>query len=174
MTRPQPPHWQAPPPGWRPPPRRKLWPLLLVVPALGVMALVLGGIVALFAPDPPGTAQVARSTPASSSAETGAPSAGIPPKPDPATEAAYIAALVAIDPDIVHGEHEKAVDRGRNQCRSIADHPGDRARQVALTQARFSSPSHPSSPDLANPGGFGPEVAARILDVVHQHLCPTY
>ncbi|MCF2531763.1 hypothetical protein [Yinghuangia soli] len=92
--------------------------------------------------------------------------AGYPPEPDATTWAAYIRDLKAIDPDIVHGKEEKAVDRGRNQCRSIKDHKGDRTKLVDLTNQRFSSPDHPE--------GFGLSKASRILDVVHQHLCPTY
>lgn len=91
---------------------------------------------------------------------------GIPPKPDAAKRAAYIRALTAIDPDIVHGKEDKAVDRGRNECRSIHDSPKDRAKQVELAKLRFTSPTHPQ--------GFGPTKAAKIRDVVHEHLCPTF
>ncbi len=86
------------------------------------------------------------------------------PEPDEATWKTYIADLVAIDPDIVHGKEEKAVDRGRDQCSSISGGDLTRAKLVDLTRQRFTSPSHPE--------GFGPEVAARILDVVHARLCP--
>lgn len=92
--------------------------------------------------------------------------AGIPPKPDAATQQAYVAALIAIDPDIVHGKEDKAVDRGRNQCSSIKQGPGDRAKLVGLTQQRFSSPTHPE--------GFGEAKSAQILDVIRKHLCPTF
>ncbi len=93
--------------------------------------------------------------------------AGIPPEPDRRTWAAYIAGLVAIDPDIVHGKEEKAVDRGRNQCRSIAEHrqDADRSKLVELARQRFTSPGHPD--------GFG-SAAAKILVVVHRYLCPSY
>jgi hypothetical protein len=93
--------------------------------------------------------------------------AGIPPKPDAVTQAAYIADLNAIDRDIVGKKDEKTiVDRGRNQCRSIKDFPNDRAKLVDLTNKRFTAPEHPD--------GFGPAKAAKILDVVHKRLCPTY
>ena len=90
-----------------------------------------------------------------------------PPKPDAQTQAAYIADLRAIDADIIgKKDEEKIVDRGRDQCRSIKDFPNDRAKLVDLTSKRFTSPNHPE--------GFGPAKAAKILDVVHKRLCPTY
>lgn len=97
--------------------------------------------------------------------------AGIPPKPDQATTDAYIAALEAINPGIVYrggdttGDIDTAIDRGRNQCSTIQASPDDRARQIETTNQRFTSPDAPD--------GWGPETAARILDVVHQHLCPS-
>ncbi|GAA2364782.1 hypothetical protein [Streptomyces carpaticus] len=92
--------------------------------------------------------------------------AGIPPEPDAETAAAYVAALEAIDPDIVHGKAEKVIDRGRSQCQTIGSYPDDREHQVAQADVRFSSPDHPE--------GFGPEVAEQILDITHEHICPTY
>ncbi|MFJ7205219.1 hypothetical protein ACIQWR_16955 [Streptomyces sp. NPDC098789] len=91
---------------------------------------------------------------------------GIPPKPDAATQAKYLAALAAIDPDIVNTKPDKAVDRGRNQCDTIASFPTDKQKQTDLTNQRFTSPTHPD--------GFGPAKAGKILDAVHTHLCPTY
>jgi hypothetical protein len=91
---------------------------------------------------------------------------GIPPKPDAATQAKYIAALTAIDPDIVNTKPDKAVDRGRNQCETIASFPDDKSKQTDLANQRFTSPSHPD--------GFGPAKAAKIVEAVHTHLCPTY
>ncbi|MFI5984460.1 hypothetical protein ACIBEA_26745 [Streptomyces sp. NPDC051555] len=91
---------------------------------------------------------------------------GIPPKPDAATQAKYIAALAAIDPDIVNTKPDKAVDRGRNQCDTIANFPTDKQKQTDLTNQRFTSPTHPD--------GFGPAKAGKILDAVHTHLCPSY
>lgn len=90
--------------------------------------------------------------------------AGIPPEPNPATWGAYIADLTAIDPDIVHGKEEKAVDRGRNQCSLVHNELNDQAKLVDLTNQRFSSPNHPN--------GFGKEKATKILAVIRKHLCP--
>ncbi|MGR6997613.1 hypothetical protein ACU686_05140 [Yinghuangia aomiensis] len=92
--------------------------------------------------------------------------AGYPPKPDAATWSAYISALDAIDPDIVHLKQDKAVSRGRDQCGSIKTRPADREYLVGLVLQRFTSPGHPE--------GFGRAKAGQILDVVHEHLCPTY
>ncbi|MFD9703797.1 hypothetical protein [Lentzea sp. NPDC059081] len=91
---------------------------------------------------------------------------GIPPKPDTATQAAYIADLDAIDPEIVNGNPDRAVTRGRDQCTSVAKAPGDQVKLVELTAQRFTSPGHPT--------GFGPDVSARILAVVRKHICPSY
>jgi len=99
--------------------------------------------------------------------------AGIPPEPDQATADAYIAALDAINPGIVHrhpdrpddeADIETAIDRGRNQCSTIQAHPDDRAQQIETTNMRFTSPDAPE--------GWGPETAEAILDVVQQFLCP--
>lgn len=93
--------------------------------------------------------------------------AGIPPKPDAVTQAAYIADLRAIDPDIIgKKDEERIVDRGRDQCSSIKKFPNDRAKLVDLTNKRFTAPDHPD--------GFGLAKAAKILNVVHKRLCPTY
>jgi len=91
--------------------------------------------------------------------------AGIPADPDPATRAAYIKDLDAIDRDIVHGKSDKAVRRGLNQCSSMKEIK-DRQKLIQLTDQRFSSPDHPD--------GHGAATAAKILDVVHERLCPTY
>ncbi|MEV0677251.1 hypothetical protein AB0I60_12105 [Actinosynnema sp. NPDC050436] len=93
--------------------------------------------------------------------------AGIPPEPDAGTKAAYLDELRAIDPRLVDEDNlDKAVNRGRNQCSSVREHPGDQARLVDLTNRRFIAP------DASN--GFGLEVAERVLAVVRKHLCPTY
>lgn len=93
-------------------------------------------------------------------------SSGIVPKPDPATQARYIRALSAVDPDLVHGDQDKAVDRGRNQCRTIHDFPKDEAKQAETAELRFTSPNHPE--------GFGKVKAARIVLAVRATLCPTF
>ncbi len=92
--------------------------------------------------------------------------AGIPPEPDPATWRKYINALNAIDPEIVNGKEEKAVDGGRDQCSSVKEFPDDQAKLVDLTNRRFLSPNHPD--------GFGKATAAKILAAVRKYICPTY
>ncbi len=79
--------------------------------------------------------------------------------------AALVADLDAIDPDIVHGKPDKAVNRGRNQCSSVRQFPDDQAKLVDLTNKRFTSPDHPD--------GFGSDKAAQILAAVRKNLCPT-
>lgn len=99
--------------------------------------------------------------------EAAAIAAGIPPKPDAETRAAYLAALDDINPEII-GDHDpdRIVDRGRDQCRTFTDWPGDRDKQLIFLNTRFSSPEHPE--------GFGPATATRIEAVIREHLCPTY
>ncbi|MET3986318.1 DUF732 domain-containing protein [Streptomyces sp. PvR034] len=89
-----------------------------------------------------------------------------PPLPDAETEAKYLAALTAIDADIVHNKPDKAVEHGRSLCQTIARSPGDLKRQDDIAAVRFTSPAHPH--------GFGPTTAPRIRAAVHTHLCPTY
>lgn len=91
---------------------------------------------------------------------------GYPPKPDAATQARYIAALTAIDPDIVHGKPDKAVSRGRNHCGSIRRLKNRPDELTELAILRFTSPSHPE--------GFGAAKARQITEVVHKHLCPDF
>ncbi|MEO3751259.1 DUF732 domain-containing protein [Streptomyces sp. B6B3] len=92
--------------------------------------------------------------------------AGIAPEPDAATADAYLAALDAIDPEIDGDDPESAISRGRDTCRTIHDHPDDRAQQIEQTNQRFTHPDHPD--------GWGRETAERILDAAHEHLCPSY
>ncbi|BCJ65100.1 hypothetical protein [Polymorphospora rubra] len=87
-----------------------------------------------------------------------------PPRPDDATVARYIAALEAVDPDIVAGKPDRAVDRGRNQCNSIANWQGDRARLIKDANYRFSTAEHPD--------GFGEVKGGKIVDIVHEFICP--
>jgi len=62
-------------------------------------------------------------------------SRGHPPEPDPETAQAYIAALDAIDPAIVHrhaddndgSDADAAINRGRDECSTIRAAPTDRA-----------------------------------------------
>lgn len=103
---------------------------------------------------------------AAAPASAGAKPSGPPAKPDAATTAAYLAALTAIDPEIVSDKPERAVPRGRDQCTSVAEWPKDQAKLVDLASKRFTSAKHPE--------GFGPEKSARILEAVRKHICPTY
>lgn len=91
---------------------------------------------------------------------------GIPPKPDAATQAAFVEALDSIDPDIAHGDEEKAVSRARDTCSSVKANPDDRDKLVQVTNMRFTSPDHPD--------GFGTAKATKILAAVRKHICPTY
>ncbi|MGW4891863.1 hypothetical protein ACWEQL_06295 [Kitasatospora sp. NPDC004240] len=91
--------------------------------------------------------------------------AGLPAKPDAAATAKVIAALEAIDPAIVGGKPEQAVDRARNQCQSMYQFPKDRAKLIELADQRFTAPDHPQ--------GFGPEKAEKIVDALRTTLCPT-
>ncbi len=72
----------------------------------------------------------------------------------------------AINADIVHGKDEKAIDRGINQCSSIKRYKDDEAKQVELTNSRFSSPSAPE--------GHGEAIAKQILKATHENLCPDF
>jgi hypothetical protein len=92
--------------------------------------------------------------------------AGLPPKPDAATAAAFIAALDAIDKDIVHGKEEKALSRGADTCSTYKRYPDDTEKQVDQTNKRWSSPTHPD--------GHGLTIAKKILAASHKHLCPDF
>ncbi|MQS15038.1 hypothetical protein F7Q99_22925 [Streptomyces kaniharaensis] len=119
----------------------------------------------------------AASAPVSAPAPTdGSPGASAPAKPAPPTDAGLpakpgsdvtaklVAALDAIDPAIVGGKPEQAVDRARNQCQSMYQFPKDKAKLVDLANQRFTSPDHPQ--------GFGPDKAAKINDALRATLCP--
>ncbi|MEV5125099.1 hypothetical protein AB0K49_20290 [Streptomyces decoyicus] len=99
-------------------------------------------------------------------ADTEATTSGIPPEPDAAAKLGYLRALTGIDPDIVHGKEDKAVDRGRNQCQTIRNFPKDKPKQAEMAEMRFTSPSHPE--------GFGKVKAAQIVEAVHTNLCPKF
>lgn len=92
--------------------------------------------------------------------------AGLPPTPNPADWAAYIKALDAVDPDIVHGKEEKAISRGIDTCSGMKRYPGDTAKQAQTAAQRFTSPDHPEGRDTAT--------GEEILDAAHKHICPTY
>ncbi|WP_327701682.1 hypothetical protein [Streptomyces decoyicus] len=109
----------------------------------------------------------APSTPSPKAVEDSeATASGIPPKPDAAMKLGYIRALTGIDPDIVHGREDKAVDRGRNQCQTIHNFPKDKQKQAEMAELRFTSPSHPE--------GFGTVKATQIVEAVHTNLCPKF
>ncbi|WP_327302639.1 DUF732 domain-containing protein [Streptomyces sp. NBC_01298] len=93
------------------------------------------------------------------------PDSGLPPSPAPAQRAAYLAALNAIDPEIVNGKEDKAVSRGLDQCQSMKGEK-DPAKRVAGANQRFIGPN--------DPDGFGPVKSALIVAAAQANLCPTY
>ncbi|MGE7437898.1 hypothetical protein [Kitasatospora sp. NPDC001175] len=98
-------------------------------------------------------------------AKPAAPSdAGLPPKPDPGVVTKLVAALDTIDPDIVAGHPDQAVELARSQCQAIYNFPKDRAKLIDLVNQHFTSPKHPD--------GFGPDKAGKILTAVQTNLCP--
>ncbi|MFG3426159.1 hypothetical protein [Streptomyces californicus] len=92
--------------------------------------------------------------------------AGLPPRPDDNTAAAFVRALDGINTDIAHGKTDKAVSRGMDTCGVIKRFPDDTAKQVDQTNKRWSSPTHPD--------GHGLATAEKILAVSHKHLCPEF
>jgi type IV secretory pathway VirB10-like protein len=68
-----------------------------------------------------------------------AAAAGVPPKPDAAHQAIYLAALKAVDPTLA-ADPDKAVREGRNQC-STLNGGGDPTGHTAAT--RFGNDVHP-------------------------------
>ncbi|MEV6079675.1 hypothetical protein AB0L80_31870 [Streptomyces sp. NPDC052069] len=88
------------------------------------------------------------------------------PDPTPEQEAAFVAALDAIDKDIAHGKADKAASRGRSQCQTIHDWPKDEAKQIDLATQRFTSPTHPEGRTSA--------VAKKINEAAHHNLCPDF
>ncbi|MEU7046052.1 hypothetical protein AB0A77_34050 [Streptomyces varsoviensis] len=87
--------------------------------------------------------------------------AGIPPKPDAATQAQYVRALNAISSAIVNGKEDRAVSRGRDTCGTIHSFPKDHAKQVSITAQRFSGATQVTTTQ-----------ASQILTAVRTHLCP--
>lgn len=134
--------------------------LALLLPLLALIAAC-----ATSSPSRGSTATAPTSMPPSSAAPLSA--SGAPPKPDEATAQAYLADLRAIDPALVDEDNtDKAISRGRSQCTSVKDFPGDQAKLLDLTNKRFTAPGHSD--------GFGLEKAERILGAVRKHICPTY
>jgi hypothetical protein len=103
---------------------------------------------------------------ASTTTPTGRTPRGLPPMPDATHQATYIAELNAIDPDVVHGDQDTAVSRGREQCASMDAMPAESNQLISLTNQRFISPNHPQ--------GFGLPAAEQIQEVVRRNLCPSY
>lgn len=112
----------------------------------------------------PGTS--APSSPSQADLDKAREAAGLPPKPDAATARAFVDALNAIDPDIVHGKDEKAVSRGSDTCGIIKRYPDDQAKQIEQTNKRWISANHPD--------GHGLATAEKILHAAHEHLCPDF
>jgi type IV secretory pathway VirB10-like protein len=84
--------------------------------------------------------------------------AGIPPKPDAAHQAIYLAALKAVDPTLA-ADPEKAVREARNQC-STLNSGGDPTGHTAAT--RIGNDAHP----LTDAQGMAINAALRAS------LCP--
>ncbi|MDX3629033.1 hypothetical protein PV728_01650 [Streptomyces europaeiscabiei] len=171
------PHPQQP--AWGPPPRppkKKTHPAAIAgIGCLGIVAMVtIGSVLTSLTGSDSSSDKSGTSAPAKSSApeltdEQRASiraDAGLPPTPNAADWAAYIKALDAIDPDIVHGKEDKAVSRGINTCSGFKRYPDDRTKQVNFTKQRFTSPTHPEGRDTAT--------AEKILDTAHKHICPDY
>ncbi|MEV6210017.1 hypothetical protein [Kitasatospora sp. NPDC051914] len=81
--------------------------------------------------------------------------AGLPAKPDSGTADKLVAALKALDPDIVSRGPEATVEAARKQCQAVYNFPKDHAKLVELTGQNFTSAAHPK--------GFGPETSEKIL-----------
>jgi hypothetical protein len=92
---------------------------------------------------------------------------GLPPEPDEETQAKYIEALKAIDPEIVGDQDEtEIVNHGRDQCVSVKEWPKEQAKLIGLTGKRFKAPGHSD--------GFGAAKNKLILAAVRKYLCPRY
>ncbi|MEV7353490.1 hypothetical protein [Kitasatospora sp. NPDC091276] len=129
------------------------------------------------APDPAASPSApAPDSPSAPAPDSGSPGAPAPAKPTPPSDAGLpgkpgtdltgklVAALDAIDPAIVGGKPDQAVDRARNQCQALFQFPKDKSKLVELANQRFTSPDHPQ--------GFGPDTAAKINDALRTTLCP--
>ncbi|MEU9027745.1 hypothetical protein AB0D46_09445 [Streptomyces sp. NPDC048383] len=145
-------------------------PLTLTVAAAGLLVLTGCAEVTPAESKPAALPSTAKPSVAPSSA-TPDPDAlraavGLPPAPKGAARQAYFDGLNAIDRDIVHGKEDKAISRGIDTCSAIKSHPGNRAKQVEQTERRWNSPTHPE--------GHGAAKAAKILDVAHKNICPSF
>ncbi len=88
------------------------------------------------------------------------------PSPEPQPRADFLAALNALEPDLVHGKDDKAISRGLDTCSTLKRHPGDRSKQIETTAKRWTSPDHPEGRSLP--------MAEKVLDLSHKHLCPDF
>lgn len=95
--------------------------------------------------------------------ESARAAAGLPPEPSPLDRSAFLAFLDTIDPDIVHGKEDKAISRGLDTCSLYKRFPGETAKQIAQTNKRWISPTHPD--------GHGLATAEKTLDAARKHLC---
>ncbi|MGW0664327.1 DUF732 domain-containing protein [Streptodolium elevatio] len=102
-------------------------------------------------------------SPASQPAAGANPSApvGAPPAPDAATRAKYIASLNSINPALVDGKEDRAVDRGLDVCLDLGAKK-DHATVLKNIQERFGSPTVTVTADEAD----------RIKAVANSWLCP--
>ncbi|PBC71489.1 hypothetical protein BX265_6097 [Streptomyces sp. TLI_235] len=144
--------------------------LTVVVAAVAVLGLAgcSGSTGSASKADPAAPASAgAPATPAASGAAASAPTgpkpappsdAGLPAKPDTDTAAKLVAALKALNPDIVSAGPEKTVEAARKECQAVYNYPKDHAKLVELTGSTFTSATHPQ--------GFGPEVSEKILAAV--------
>ncbi|MFC9811377.1 DUF732 domain-containing protein [Streptomyces virginiae] len=108
---------------------------------------------------------VATTPSASPTAAGPADAAGVPPEPTGEKRVIYLATLGGIDPEIVNGDDDRAISRGRDQCAAMKDEK-DPTERVAQVEQRFTGPDHPN--------GFGPTKSALILATVQANICPTY
>jgi ABC-type Fe3+-hydroxamate transport system substrate-binding protein len=84
--------------------------------------------------------------------------AGLPPKPDAATQRVLLAAVESVDPALAD-DPDKTVDAARNQCQSLN---GGAANPDHLAAQRFGNDSHP----LTDTQGKALNIALRAS------LCP--
>ena len=91
----------------------------------------------------------------------------IPPPPSSRNAAMFLVALEAINPELLEDRHSEAlINRGRDQCATIKDWPGDEGKWVWWAEQRFTSPAHPQ--------GLGPATAKRVIAAARKYICPSY
>lgn len=87
--------------------------------------------------------------------------AGVPSAPDAATRAKYIASLDSINPALVDGKEDRAVERGLDVCLDLAAKK-DHATVLKNIQERFGSATVTVTADQAD----------NIKAVTNSWLCP--